>query len=118
MLLHYLYTFIPCYDIPFDDIPFYDLYTSITNHSGIILSLNFIPGEQILSADMHIFMFNKKHTLAELRIYPNGHYLFIYDLKALRKDINSLNEEVIMVSEQIIARSEELSVKFLGMSKR
>jgi hypothetical protein len=67
---------------------------------------------------MHIFMFNKKHTLAELRIYPNGHYLFIYDLKALRKDINSLNEEVIMVSEQIIARSEELSVKFLGMSKR
>ena len=105
MLLHYLYTFIPCYDIPF-----YDLYTSITNHSGIILSLNFIPGEQFLSADMHTYIFNKKHTLAELRIYPNGHYLFIYDL---RKDVN----EVIRVTEEIIARSEELSVKFLGLSK-
>ena len=50
----------------------HDLYTSITNHSGIILSLNFIP---VLSADMHTYMFNKKHTLAELRIYPKSIYL-------------------------------------------
>jgi hypothetical protein len=67
---------------------------------------------------MQTYIFNKKHTLAELRIYPNGQYLYIYDLKALRKDVNSLNEEIIRVSEEIIARSEELSVKFLGLSKR
>jgi hypothetical protein len=108
MVFDYLSTFIP----------FYDLYSSLTNNTGIVLSLNINLGEQFLSAEMHTYIFNKKHTLAELRIYPNGQYLYIYDLKALRKDVNSLNEEIIRVSEEIIARSEELSVKFLGLSKR